>query len=121
MFKNILVVDDDASIRDLVVLILHDFAGCERVDMAPDGMTALEMVTAKFAHGMYDAVVTDLDMPQLSGEILAMRLREMGFKGRIIMMTGHNERRTGNPKSLGVDVVLHKPFKIEDLLAALYG
>ncbi len=123
MFKKVLVVDNDAAIQDLVLTILHDFAGCETVDLAPDGLIAIEMAMAKIGRvgEMYEAVVTDLDMPQVDGELLAMRLREMGFKGRIIMMTGHNERRTANSKSYGIDVILRKPFKIEDMLAALYG
>jgi len=58
---RILVVDDDASVRQLVATILAD-EGFE-VEQAVDGVDAL----AKIAAQAYDAIVSDLQMPRLDG------------------------------------------------------
>lgn len=68
--KTILVVDDSVNTRDLEKSILEAYG--YRVDLADDGMAALGMVNQR----MYDAIVTDVEMPQLDGFSLTMRLRQ---------------------------------------------
>jgi DNA-binding response OmpR family regulator len=80
--QRILVVDDDPGIRQLgtEVLIRHGY----QVDAAEDhtaGWKALQTYT-------YDLLITDLDMPRLSGLKLVKRLRDEHLALRIILTSG---------------------------------
>ena len=68
--KSILVVDDSVSTRELEKSILEAYD--YHVDVADNGMVALEMVN----QCMYDAIITDVEMPHLDGFSLTMRLRQ---------------------------------------------
>lgn len=77
--KRVLVVDDEAGVRNLVGATL---AGLYDVDTAVDGREGLEKLTDG-----YDVLFTDLNMPKLDGVGLIKGAREHGFKGRIYLMT----------------------------------
>jgi CheY-like chemotaxis protein len=76
---RILVVDDDASVRQLVATILAD-EGFE-VEQAVDGVDAL----AKIAAQAYDAIVSDLQMPRLDGLSLLREIRRRGIEVPVII------------------------------------
>lgn len=68
--KTILVVDDSANTRDIVKSILESYG--YQVELAEDGMAAIERTGRK----VYDAVITDVEMPQLDGFSLTAHLRQ---------------------------------------------
>ncbi|HWR39771.1 MAG TPA: response regulator [Patescibacteria group bacterium] len=68
--KSILVVDDSANTRDIVQSILEAYG--YRVDLAEDGMVAI----TKTDRTVYDAVITDVEMPYLDGFSLTAHLRQ---------------------------------------------
>jgi chemotaxis protein histidine kinase CheA len=68
--KTILVIDDSVNTRELEKSILEAYG--YNVDLADDGMAALEKVNQR----MYDAIITDVEMPHLDGFSLTMRLRQ---------------------------------------------
>jgi two-component system chemotaxis sensor kinase CheA len=68
--KTILVVDDSANTRDIVKSILESYGYL--VELAEDGMAAIEKTGRK----VYDAVITDVEMPQLDGFSLTAHLRQ---------------------------------------------
>ncbi len=114
--KHVLVVDDNVELAQTFqeLLQLHDY----RVSLAHDGVQALKLL----AQLDVDAVVCDLSMPQLEGDMFhnaAVHVRpELG--ARFIFVTGH----AGNPKFepflKRVNArVLYKPVQINDLLKAL--
>src|SRR5579859_935677 len=80
--RRILVVDDDADIRQLStdVLIQHGY----HVDAAEDGAAAWEALQLK----RYDLLVTDNEMPKLSGVELLEKLHAARMALPIIMATG---------------------------------
>jgi CheY-like chemotaxis protein len=65
-----LVIDDSVNTRELEKSILEAYG--YNVDLADDGMAALEKVNQR----MYDAIITDVEMPHLDGFSLTMRLRQ---------------------------------------------
>jgi len=69
-YKTILVVDDSANTRDIVKSILESYG--YQVDLAEDGLDAIEKTDKK----VYDAVITDVEMPQLDGFSLTSHLRQ---------------------------------------------
>src|SRR6476646_5973148 len=81
---TILVVDDDPGVRMLVELVLHQ-KGFETMS-ASDGLEAL-MVYSSYRVKL-DLVLTDIDMPQMNGIELAVRIRELDPAKRIVMMSG---------------------------------
>jgi two-component system NtrC family sensor kinase len=81
---SVLVVDDDRDIRESLAEILQH-AGY-RVDTAGSGSEALERLVADPG---YDAVLSDIRMPGMSGMEFYRRLRELrpGLAGRFIVVT----------------------------------
>jgi len=109
----VLVVDDEAVIRAYVARALT-LAGCE-VAVAASGRDALRLL----AEGRIrpTVVVTDIEMPGMTGVELAARLLALRPTLRIVMMTGDQARAEaarGHPSI--VDVVLVKPMRTEDLV-----
>ena len=110
--KKILVAEDQADIRNLLVLNLRS-AGYEVTDVA-DGLAALAAETAR----NHDLLVLDLMMPGLDGLELCKTLRARGCSTPILMLTAKStelDRVLG--LELGADDYLTKPFSLAELLA----
>ena len=111
---QVLVVDDDAAVRDSLRRSLA-FEGYQ-VRTAADGFQALDAI----AEHPPDAVVLDLQMPNLDGLEACRRLRARGDVVPVLMLTardGTRDRVTG--LDAGADDYLPKPFALEELLARL--
>lgn len=111
---HILVAEDDAAVRKMIVHLLEDFAD---VTASADGMEALlalrEMTTVP------DLIITDLMMPRLDGLGLLKQVRadERGKAIPIIILTAKarpSDVVTGI--NAGARHYLVKPFKREELL-----
>lgn len=107
---RILVVDDDPAIRDILFDHLS-FQG-HKVVLASDGREALDA----YRRGeRFDLIVTDIEMPRLSGTELVGQLPAVRF---VVM--------SGNPKALrefsqeypGIPII-SKPFHLDDVRAAV--
>jgi DNA-binding NtrC family response regulator len=79
----ILIVDDDSSFRRVLEYQLKD-AGFNVVSAA-DGKKALEA----FSQNRIDAVLTDLDMPELSGQELLIRIKQQSPDTPVIVITAY--------------------------------
>ncbi|HEY9390541.1 MAG TPA: response regulator transcription factor [Mycobacteriales bacterium] len=111
---RILVVDDDRPVLESLRRSLT-FNGYE-VDMARDGVEALDAVTARRP----DAMVLDVMMPRLDGLETCRRLRAAGDDLPVLLLTARDavsERVSG--LDAGADDYLPKPFALEELLARL--
>ncbi len=85
---NILVADDDQSIRQLVRTLLRRTG--HSVTVAKDGAAAL----AQMQKRNFDLVLMDVHMPHLGGLEVLAQLREQGKKPRVIVMTADNTPET---------------------------
>ncbi len=109
---RVLVVDDDPDVRDAVETAL-DLEG-HKVSTATDGLAALQ----RLAHGEFDAVVLDVLMPNLDGFEVCRRLRALGNRTPILILTARDsEEETIRGLDLGADDYLVKPFALGELLA----
>jgi len=111
---RILVVDDDAGIRDSLERALRREGYI--VTTAPDGEAALEAV----ADGAPDALILDVSMPRLDGLSVCRRLRADGNSVPILVLTARHslgDRVAG--LDAGADDYLVKPFALEELFARL--
>jgi len=111
---RILVVDDEAHIVQVVALKFRN-AGLE-VETAGDGDEALALVRRT----PFDLVVTDLQMPTMSGIELARAMAADAALARIpvLMLTARGHLlREGEADSANIARVVHKPFSPRGLLA----
>ncbi len=113
MAKKFLVVDDSASMRQLVSFTIKD-AGYD-VLVAENGKDAL----GKLKSGKVDMVITDLNMPDMDGVELIKKLRSMPdfkFTPIVMLTTESQETRKQEGKQAGASGWIVKPFSSEQLL-----
>jgi DNA-binding response OmpR family regulator len=111
MAARVLVVDDDATVREVVARYLGE-AGY-RVDLAADGDAALRVA----ATCRPDAVVLDLMLPGTGGLDVCRELRAAPAPPAIVMLTAlgeENDRIRG--LELGADDYVSKPFSARELV-----
>jgi excisionase family DNA binding protein len=110
---RVLVVDDEASIRDLLskTLALADYD----VDSAPDGKSALD----RFKMVNYDLLIIDLKMPGMDGLTVIREARRHKADLPVIIITGFSSESTAiEALNLGVSGYLTKPFRVPEVLKA---
>jgi excisionase family DNA binding protein len=110
---RVLVVDDEASIRDLLskTLALADYD----VDTAPDGRSALERLRLY----PYDLLIVDLKMPGIDGLAVVREAKRLKSDLPVIVITGFStEAAAIEALNLGVTSYLTKPFKVSQVLAS---
>jgi two-component system response regulator PilR (NtrC family) len=109
--KRVLLLDDDASMRKLISLLLQR-AGY-RVDAVDNGNAA----TGLIERTKYDAILLDLMMPHEGGMTVIRRLRETkpDLLARVIVVTAMPEAvlRT---VAAGVSAIVKKPFDAQELI-----
>jgi excisionase family DNA binding protein len=110
---RVLVVDDEASIRDLLskTLALAEYD----VDVAPDGRSALERMRLY----PYDLLIADLKMPGMDGLTVIREAKRYKADLPVIIITGYStESFAIEAVNLGVAGYLTKPFRVPQVLAA---
>ncbi|MFF3559409.1 response regulator transcription factor [Streptomyces sp. NPDC002574] len=111
--RRILVVEDDAALRDVLLRSLRD----EDFDPLParDGATALRLVA-----GTVDAVILDVGLPDADGRDVCQAMRAGGYLAPVLFLTAQHQltdRLSGF--SAGGDDYLTKPFHLAELTARL--
>jgi len=110
---RVLVVDDEASIRDLLAktLALAEYD----VDVAPDGRTAIERMRLY----PYDLLIADLKMPGMDGLTVIREAKRYKADLPVIIITGFSTESSAiEAVNLGVAGYLTKPFRVPQVLAA---
>ena len=116
--RRILVVDSDKAVRDDAHRLLERY-GCI-VETAHEGTEAM-LMARNCGEAPYDAIISDIKLPDFSGYQLMMRLKEIIESPPMVLMTGFGwdaghsivkARQAGLPAF----AVLYKPFRLEQLL-----
>src|SRR5215213_3062087 len=110
---RVLVVDDEASIRDLLAktLALAEYD----VDVAPDGRSALERMRLY----PYDLLIADLKMPGMDGLAVIREAKRYKADLPVIIITGFSTESSAiEAVNLGVAGYLTKPFRVPQVLSA---
>jgi DNA-binding response OmpR family regulator len=113
--RTILIVDDDAELREALVeqLALHEEFEAIAVESGTKGVQAAK-------NGQVDLVIMDVGLPDVDGREAVRILRKSGFKAPIIMLTGHD---TDSDTILGLESgandYITKPFRFAVLLARI--
>ena len=112
--RRILVVDDEPLVRDAIRCVLR-FDGYS-VEIAANGEEAL----ALFQKSNFDLIITDYDMPGITGDQLAVAIKALQPLQPILMVSAHGEQLRSESHNLTVvDAILTKPFHIEELREAI--
>ena len=116
--SRILVIDDEELIRTLISRILTRDG--HEVDEAENGEVGLQLIELH----QYDLVITDIIMPAVDGIGVILSLKEKHPQIRIIAITGgpaKNDRvyLLNVCKMMKVDLVLPKPFEVDELRTAV--
>lgn len=116
MAKTILIVDDSASVRQVVSISLKQ-AGYDVVD-AVDGEDALGKLDGRKLH----LVISDVNMPRLDGIGFLTKMKAMPayrFTPVIMLTTEAGDAKKQQGREAGAKAWVVKPFQPEQLLGAV--
>jgi DNA-binding response OmpR family regulator len=109
---DVLVIDDEAPIRDLIVEVLTDEGYAVRsAPNAEAGLSAIEDAPPAL-------LLLDLQLPGMQGEELLRELRAAGYTFPIALITA-SPQTAESLLALGSVVCVAKPFEIDELLACV--
>ncbi|MFO7810374.1 MAG: response regulator [Candidatus Delongbacteria bacterium] len=112
--SRILVIDDEEELREFVVmsLELNDYDTVE----AENGRKALEILE----HEDFDCIVSDVEMPEMTGPEFLKKFRNMNKIIPVIMLTGVKALNTVvEVMKLGAQDYLVKPINVDELLISV--
>ena len=116
MAKTILIVDDSASLRQVVSIALKS-AGYEVIE-ASDGKDALGKLTGQKVH----LIISDVNMPNMDGITLVKEIKqkaEYKFTPIIMLTTESQEDMKAQGQAAGARAWVVKPFQPAQMLAAV--
>lgn len=113
---RILAVDDDPDILNIIRDYLEPLG--YHVTTVTDGDRAIELASRQ----PLDLVLCDVGMPRRSGLDVCVHLRQSGFQGRLVLMTGWDrDSLVGDQRAAKCDTLLQKPFVGSELVQVIDG
>lgn len=113
-FRNLLIVDDEASMRHMLRLVLEPHS--YRISEATNGAAALEMVRRE----KFDAILSDIRMPDMNGLTFLEQPAVQALDCTIIMMSAYGSIDTAlECMKRGAYDYISKPFKPDEVLLTL--
>jgi len=110
--ERILLIDDEEMITDTMRLLMEQLG--YRVNGFCQSQKALHEFSLKPFY--YDLVITDMIMPEMTGDVLIKKIRSIRADIPIIVSTGYNEKiDTEKAKELGVREIMVKPVRMNNL------
>jgi len=110
---KILVIEDEASIRRVLVKILSEENETYQVEEAEDGLVGIE----KIKNTDYDLVLCDIKMPKMDGVEVLEAAKKIKPETTIVMISGHGDLDTAvNTMRLGAFDYISKPPDLNRLL-----
>jgi DNA-binding response OmpR family regulator len=108
----ILLIEDEKKQAEFIQKALEQ--DYYKVDVSYDGEDGLKKIEVRD----YDAIIVDLNLPKIDGNELVKRIRGLGLKTPILVLTANDDTDTKvSNLDNGADDYLTKPFALEELLA----
>jgi len=106
---TILIVDDDDAIRAILYDLLSDKYECNTASTAEEALQYIAVET-------YDALLTDIAMPGLTGLELLKKIQEHDSATPVILISGNgSEQDLQDLEALGVFAYVTKPFDLNEI------
>jgi len=106
---TLLIVDDDSLIRDTLHEFLSENHECHTADRAEQALSYLEVER-------YDAVITDVSMPGLTGREILMYVQDQHPTTPVIVISGKPDGADGKSlMEMGAFAYLTKPFQLDEI------
>ena len=106
---TILIVDDDDAIRETLYDLLSDRYDCQTAALAEEALQYLAVQT-------YDAVLTDIAMPGLTGLELLLRVQQEDSGTPVILISGKGTEEDGDALiRMGAFAYVTKPFSLDQI------
>jgi two-component system response regulator AtoC len=110
---TLLIVDDDTLVRDTLRDLLSASHECHTADRTEQALAYLDIET-------YDAVLTDISMPGLSGRDLLRYIQAKHSATPVIVISALSDGSNGQELlEMGAFAFFTKPFKLEEIEAAV--
>lgn len=111
--SKILVIEDEAAIRRVLVKILSEENDAYKVDEAEDGLSGIE----KIKNDDFDLILCDIKMPKMDGVEVLEAVKKIKPETPIVMISGHGDLDTAvNTMRLGAFDYISKPPDLNRLL-----
>lgn len=111
--QNILIIEDEAAIRRVLVKILSEESDTYVVEEAEDGLIGIEEIKKKD----YDLILCDIKMPKMDGVEVLEAVKKLKPEIPIVMISGHGDLDTAvNTMRLGAFDYISKPPDLNRLL-----
>jgi len=116
LLKNfeILIAEDDENLGDSIKIALSKYA--KGVMLCEDGESALN----EYENGKFDMIITDINLPKMSGLEFAKCVRAKNAQIPIIIITAFDsDKNIQDAMNLGAFAFLQKPFSLAQLYSSL--
>ncbi len=108
---RLLIIDDN---EEILISLKNFFSKKDYlVVSASNGLDALKLLEASKEN--FDLVITDIVMPNISGVAITTIIKKQNPEMPVIAITGYGEQPGSLAKEAQADVVLEKPFKLDEL------
>ncbi len=109
--EHILFVDDEPQIEKMGSRILESLG--YQVTTRSSSTDALELFKEQFAE--FDLVITDMTMPDMTGDLLAIEMKEIRKDIPVILCTGYSSKiNEEKAYDIGIEAFVFKPFSKSD-------
>ena len=108
LMPTILIVDDDEAIRAMLYDLLSEKYECDTASMAEEALQYIEVET-------YDAILTDIAMPGLTGVELLKKIQEHDSATPVILISGKGSEQAQALVDLGAFAYVTKPFNLDEI------
>jgi len=118
--RRILVVDADQKIRSSAHDLLDRY-NCI-IETARTGSEAIGMVRNVAPSEKYDVIISDINLPDMNGYDLMLKLQEIVMQVPLVLMTGYGwdpGHTVVKARRAGLRFVLYKPFRLDQLLQTI--
>jgi len=116
--KRVLIVDDEPNVVGVLLEVFARFQHGHTYDVVPasSAAEALDILL----RGAFDLILLDMVIPGIGtrwkqGLDLLKRIRDLGVKAPVLMMSGAGDAQKAEALSAGAVGYLHKPFNLPDL------